>query len=184
MRIKFVGVSSPDSNVEMKFVHLPAGFGCDQFWMSVTPVTEAQWADVMGGKPTTSRKPKLNVSFNEAQEFCEKLGSGYRLPIEMEWCRAAGLEPDNLADYAVFDQTSCPNVGTKLPNEYGLYDMRGLCWEWLGSDMDETKRLRGGSWIDNRMNSRAVCRLNRHPVYRSIDIGFRVVLCPPHQGDK
>lgn len=185
MRIKFVGVSSPDSDVEMKFVHLPAGFGCDQFWMSVTPVTEAQWADVMGGKPTTSRKPKLEVNFEDAQAFCEKLGPKYRLPTEFEWCRAVGVEPTNLADYAVFGgQDNCPDVATKLPNEYGLYDMRGLCWEWLEGDGTEIKWLRGGSWSNLSNYCRSAYRNLNELVVRYGNIGFRVVVVAPHQENK
>lgn len=184
MRIEFVGASSPKSKVVMQFVHLPAGFGCDEFWMSVTPVTEEQWADVMGGEPTTSHKPKLNVSFEEAKAFCEKLGPDYRLPTDLEWCRAVGVEPVNLTNYAVFEQDNCPDVATKSPNEYGLYDMRGLCWEWLEGGENKIKHLRGGSWYSLRMNVRAVFRSNALPPYRNLNVGFRVVLCRPPQESK
>jgi hypothetical protein len=42
-------------------------------------------------------------------------------------------------------------------------------------------RLRGGSWINNHMNARAVDRnINNHPANRNNNIGFRVVVvCRP-----
>ena len=178
MKITFKDIPQlkPD-DTEMIFVKVEAGGGCDEFWMSETPVTEAQWAGVMGEPASNSQRPKLNVSFDEASEFCSKMGNGYRLPTDSEFCWALGKEPKDIEKYAVFGQDGdCPPVKTKLPNEWGLYDMRGLCWEWIESGQ-EYKLLRGGSWFISQLLAGAVYRSYNHAARRDGSIGFRVVLC-------
>ena len=73
------------------------------FWMGQTPITQAQWRQVMGTNPSKfqgdradqDQRPVKHVSWEEAMAFCAKLGerSGrhYGLPSEAQWeyaCRA------------------------------------------------------------------------------------------------
>jgi formylglycine-generating enzyme required for sulfatase activity len=69
--------------------------------------------------------------------------TGYRLATEAEWeyaCRAGGETCDSfgesaklLAKYGRYNpnpsETSHP-VGSLKPNDLGLFDMLGNCWEW------------------------------------------------------
>lgn len=126
--------------------------------------------------------PKVNVSAHEAEEFCkvlsERVGRDFRLPTEVEQCRALGLEPKSsqLASQAVWGKQSLQPVKTLPPNEFGLYDVRGLVWEWTGGeDEDASRCLRGGSWFFVRGLARAVFRYNYPPAGRFDDVGFRVV---------
>ena len=175
----------PPPQINLPLCHIPAGGGVDSFWLSQTPITNAQYAAVISEHRFTAGEedfPVVNVSWDDAQEFCEKaaklLGISMRLPTELEWCWAAGREPEKLERYAVFGQKAITQVATKMPNEYGLYDMRGLVWEWLdASDSDENAEvLRGGSWAGSYVLARAVFRYYFRPGFRDSDVGFRVVV--------
>lgn len=68
------------------------------FWMGQFEVTQDQYQGVMGTNPSEYKggnRPVEQVSWNDAMEFCRKLGfkegKTYRLPTEAEWeyaCRA------------------------------------------------------------------------------------------------
>jgi uncharacterized protein (TIGR02996 family) len=80
------------------------------FWMSIYPVTQGQWFEVMADNPaefspsgryaervatidsaTRLRFPVENVSWNDIQPVLKQLGGKFRLPTEAEWefaCRA------------------------------------------------------------------------------------------------
>lgn len=84
------------------------------------------------------------VSWYDALDFCNAYG--YRLPTEQEWefaARSRGKkhlfsgtsDPDSLDLYARYRDNSGGytfNIGTKKPNELGLYDMTGNVSEWIG----------------------------------------------------
>ena len=84
------------------------------------------------------------------------------------------------------------NVGSYLPNAWGLYDMHGnvyeLCLDWYGdySEMYPTgpasgrfRVIRGGSWLTIAYQCRSSCRNWKSPdgeYSASYDFGFRVAL--------
>ena len=71
----------------------------ERFYMQRTPVTQMQWRAVMGTNPSEFMDcgdtcPVEQVSWNDAQEFIQRLnerypGRNYRLPTEAEWEYAA-----------------------------------------------------------------------------------------------
>lgn len=161
--------------------------------------------------------PVERVSWNDCQAFIQKLnrmalGVGiFRLPTEAEWeyaCRAGtttqfywGDDPNysQIGDYAWYWDNSgirTHEVGLKLPNAWGLYDMSGNVWEWCqdwwsslypsGDQVDPTgeesgsyRVLRGGDWgYYSPWNCRSAYRGRYDPGSRGDDGGFRLARTP------
>jgi formylglycine-generating enzyme required for sulfatase activity len=123
------------------------------FYMDKYEVTRDEYEHVMGTNPSTAKGcgecPVDNVSWNDAQEFCTKVGK--RLPTEAEWeyaCKAGtatqfffgntlssdqanfnGKFPYGGAPTGAFRERAVP-VGSYKPNVYNLYDMHGNVAEW------------------------------------------------------
>jgi len=154
--------------------------------------------------------PVVMVNLFEAYGFTDWIGK--RLPTEAEWEYAAraGREDDEVFGTASGSQETLHieahwrgnkqttndatlAVGQFEPNPFGLYDMSGNVWEWVGDRWQDNYQglaekdpigpatghcysLRGGSWVyDNPALLRAALRAKYRPVNRYHDFGFRVV---------
>lgn len=115
------------------------------YYIGKTEVTQALWKAVMGINPSRFKGdylPVENVSWDDCQEFIRKLnsmtGQNFRLPTEAEWefaCRGGNNSrgykysgSNNLGSVAWYDGNSGNKthpVGTKAPNELGIYEMCG-----------------------------------------------------------
>ncbi len=187
------------------------------FYIGKTEVTQAQYQAVMGNNPSGFKGDNLpveQVSWNDAVAYCKKLsqkeGVTYRLPTEAEWEYAArgGNQSrrytysgsNNVGDVAWYCENSGSKtqpVGTKQPNELGIYDMSGNVWEWCndwydgnyyknspsrnprGASSGSDRVLRGGSWYYGSACCRSAYRGGRDPERIGFCvIGFRVVRLP------
>jgi formylglycine-generating enzyme required for sulfatase activity len=123
------------------------------FYMDKYEVTRVEYERVMGTNPSTAKGceecPVDNVTWDEAQEFCQKTGK--RLPSEAEWefaCRAGATTQFSYGNTLGSDQANFngrfpfggapggPNreravpVGSYKANSWNLYDMHGNIAEW------------------------------------------------------
>ncbi|MCK5872081.1 MAG: SUMF1/EgtB/PvdO family nonheme iron enzyme [Methylococcales bacterium] len=128
----------------------------DNFEMGKFEVTQQQWLDIMGDRPSNFRNnqyPVESVSWKDVQKFIEKLNAktnnSYRLPTEEEWEYAARSGNNGVyhwgntidcskANYNGCDIERTTEVGSYPPNRFGLYDMSGNVWEWMCSKYDRS----------------------------------------------
>ena len=172
----------------------------DGFYIGRYVVTQSQWVSIMGNNPSRfsggGSYPVDNVSCIDALIFIDKLnevtGKNFRLPNEDEWEFAArgGVHSQNyrysgsndINDVAWYDYNSrTPQpVGSKAPNELGIYDMSGNVWEWCSnrSGPDQAGRFfrvkRGGDWNNWEVNCRVYMRRVGFESRRLPGYGFRL----------
>ena len=185
------------------------------YYIGKYEVTQELWVAVMGNNPSYFKGDDLpveNVSWNDVQEFLRKLnamtGKRYRLPTEAEWEFAArggnssrGYKysgSNSLGSVAWYYDNSGDSthaVGTKSPNELGIYDMSGNVYEWCqdwysdsyygssprnnprGPNSGSYRVSRGGSWDIGARGCRVSFRVYYTPGYRySKFLGFRLAL--------
>ena len=175
-------------------------------------VTQELWEEVMGDNHSSFKgpqKPVINVSWNYCQEFIKKLnqitGREYRLPSEAEWEFAArggnnsiGYKysgSKNLDVVGWYESNSgggIHDVGGRMPNQIGLYDMSGnineWCIDWYGhysadsienpiGPKEGSKRVaRGGSWKSKCFNCGVTNRYYASPHMSYDDIGIRLCI--------
>lgn len=184
------------------------------FYLSKYEITQKLWFVIMNTNPSTTindNYPVNNVSWDDCQLFIQKLnaitGRNFRLPTETEWEYAAkaklktdgGIEAigykysgtsTDLSSYAWYSLNSGGQihaVGSKKPNDFGLYDMSGNVIEWCQDiytnystgtpEIGKDERVLRGGYYDSdasavKSTSRGSCPYNQ----AAVPCGFRLCL--------
>ena len=154
--------------------------------------------------PKGDNFPVVWVNWKHAKAYCR--WAGLRLPSEAKWeyaCRSGtstafyfGDDPSEFVKYGwytVNSEARTHEVGKKLANNWGFYDMHGNVWEWCEDDYvvaydgvptdgsayvagKMTKVLRGGAWDCRYRSASRAARFRSGPTNASNNTGFRVVL--------
>lgn len=171
------------------------------------PVIHVSWNDAVAYCNWLSEKDGLQKAYiiNGNNIKCDFKANGYRLPTEAEWefaSQGGNQSQDfkfsgsnNLKEVAwsKYDKDvglTTMEVGIKLPNELGLYDMSGnvyeWCWDWYGCylpskqidpqgpEEGKFRILKGGSWGNEEKESMLFRRGGREPNQSTGFNGFRV----------
>ena len=163
----------------------------------------SQWQSAAAlGADAAPEQPVTQVSWFAAQAFCE--AEGARLPTWNEWEFAAAADAKRadaredpawreqiLSWYSRPSTTPLPAVGG-APNMYGVRDLHGLIWEWVGDfnallvasdsrDQNDPDRLKfcgaGALNLRDRENYAVLMRIAMLSALKAADttanIGFR-----------
>ncbi len=176
------------------------------FWIDRYEVSNGQFASFGGeagasSNTTGERRPRTQLNWQEARQFCELRGA--RLPTEAEWEYAA-RGPDNLTypwgnewqpNYVAWHENS--NEETATVDSYpegaswvGAFNMSGNVWEWTNSlfrdypydpldgredinNTTEDRMMRGGAITEQEDYLTTVGRYDASPDGWYYTLGFR-----------
>jgi sulfatase modifying factor 1 len=176
-------------------------------WKDNFPMNQITWEQAISYCNWLSKSEKLQPVYfkNGPNYICDFKANGYRLPTEAEWEFAAkggklsketkysGGDNANQIAWHKSNSNGTPHtIGTKMPNELGIYDMSGNLWEWcwdwynedyykteninnpIGPEMGEKRTVRGGSWDSNFDYLRPANRISTYPDKTHQFYGFRI----------
>lgn len=185
------------------------------FWISDHETTQEEYESVMGFNPSFHQGPQFpveQVRWGDAAEYCRRLtererAAGrisalqrFRMPTEAEWeyvARAGTTGPrhgdlDAIAWWAGNAPSETTTVRQKAPNAWGVYDMIGNAWEWVGDWFADypvgpatdpegpasgsDRVTRGGSWGYPIHYCRSAVRSHMNLVESFTNLSFRTVL--------
>jgi len=179
------------------------------FYIAKYETTQKEWIAIMGNNPSYHKGdlfPVEYASYDDMQKFIQRLNTvtekNYRLPTEAEWEFAArgGIKSkgfkysgsNNIEDVTLLKEYTYP-VGTKAPNELGIYDMSGnvyeRCSDWYapytdtpqtnpqGPENGTDRVIRGGSYygIDTGTYKCRVAYRHLTTLPAAFNMGLRLV---------
>jgi formylglycine-generating enzyme required for sulfatase activity len=171
-----------------------------EFFIDRFPVTNAEYRKFVesSGAPEPSHwrrgtwpegkadHPVVHVTWENAEAYAR--WAGKRLPSEEEWEKAARGTDGRVWPWGnIFDPAKCNTnesglwdttpVGKHSPegdSPYGVVDVAGNVWEWIGGKPSPLRMpLRGGDWLDGKEEAQTFSRRMHTPKRKNDFIGFR-----------
>ncbi len=158
------------------------------------PVTNVSWAECAAFcnalSLIQSRQPAYILEEGRLPVL-DSISNGFRLPSFQLWEYAATCGgtnkwagkaiPADWEEEAWFDRSSGPMPsGTKVSNDWGLFDMWGNVWEWCDTappkDRPTYRLVLGGGFANPPSKEIVRRRLFSNSSRKEDDLGFRVVL--------
>jgi formylglycine-generating enzyme required for sulfatase activity len=180
---------------ENRLENVTAAFYIDQF--PVTNLDYKKFTDATGHtEPQHWRKgvwpegkdnhPVVNVTWEDADAYAK--WAGKRLPTEIEWEKAArgtdgrlwpwgdkfNISFCNTSDCGLLDTSPVGQYSPDGDSPYGVVDMAGNVWEWVGGKYSPLRMpLRGGNWLDGAAEAQTFSRRMHTPRRKNDYVGFR-----------
>lgn len=166
--------------------------------------------DLQLGPDSPGNSPVVNVSWFAARAYCREIGKD--LPTVDQWEFAASAVEEGTKDketfhqrimswYAKPSQFPLPKVGSVYKNEFGIYDLHGLIWEWTSDfntamisndtrgDAQDDKSLFCGAGSMNAADAKDFAAFQRFGMRSSLkgnytvnNLGFRCAQGLPAKG--
>ena len=182
-------------NITFNMIKVEGNDDISTFYIGEFEVTEALWMEVMGGNNPSSNGGNLadnlpveNITWNDIQEFITKLNEmtnlQFRLPTAQEWLFAAAggnnsqgytYSGSNYINNVAWYSGNCSSkqtVGTRMPNELGIYDMSGNVYEII----QEATGVYGGGWHAPATRCTVVSYWPADEDFSDDDTGFRLAI--------
>jgi formylglycine-generating enzyme required for sulfatase activity len=196
VRHQWLAYATADDDVNIR-LGTPSTFGNRYF-------SAANYMKVIPLKGEGNHYPIYFINYYECALFCnilnhllaDQLPEGYRfrIPTEAQWEYAArggrmskgyrfsgSDDIDEVAWFSANSEGTTYEVGKKVKNELGLYDMSGNVWEWCRDKYSDNYFgsnpkyvLRGGSWDYGGWACSTSIRTKDIPEARTINYGFRL----------
>ena len=129
------------------------------------------WRNAVGEGSAHESAAVVGVSFQDAQKYCQ--WKQQRLPTEAEWEYAARGPEQHIFPWGDDVTPALTRVAAQPLALEGVkggiggiyYGMSGHVWEWVDTEVDGKKLLKGGSWREsNPANKRAAARRFQAPI--------------------
>ena len=189
----------PVTNRQFQAFVKAGGYENDQWWegLKKPELPSHSWIE--------ANRPVESIDWYESNAFCRWLSAetceDIRLPTEQQWEKAArGAEGNEypwgdeyISGYAntsseepTLDETSAVGIYPQGKSLHEVLDMSGNVFEWclnkyekaddITTDLSNDSRVvRGGSWICSTGHCRSSFRYDRRPDSRNYNLGFRLV---------
>ncbi len=137
--------------------------------------TEQEWEYICRGGPLSSpEQSKYHFYFARSKTDLTPVPTD---DLSSRQANFHGNHPIGAASKGPYLQTTS-EVGSYLPNPFGIFDLHGNVWEWTSSQEGSDRVIRGGGWLDRGVICGAASRSWLGSASHHHYLGFRLLAVP------